>query len=139
MIDGVEHLLKNIHTIKREGEKAVQRGTEKAAKLLYEESQRLVPVDTGELKKSGAVHVAKMQATVTYGPVLSKTSGLDYAIFVHENPPERQRHASPTQYHFLSDPAKSLRPQMLAIMKHEVTAGLFAKTYARIMGFWKGT
>lgn len=55
-------------------------GIEAGAKLVFGESQRLVPTDTGGLKESGDVELDGLHAEITYG------EGLDdpRAIIVHE-------------------------------------------------------
>jgi hypothetical protein len=65
----------------------------------FEESQRLVPVDTGKLKRSGFIETRRTAfgtaAAMGYGRYGKPT----YAAFVHEN--LALRHASPTQAKFM--------------------------------------
>ncbi len=84
---------------------AVQGATPEAIRFglqpIFEESQRLVPVDTGRLKRSGYVQVrtesrsGRVRAEIGYG-LAGKPR---YAGFVHEM--VHIRHAAPTQAKFL--------------------------------------
>ncbi len=69
---------------------------------IFQESQRLVPVDRGPLKASGFIEVRKTaggaQAAIGYGRYGRPT----YAAFVHER--LDLRHAPPTQAKFLEEP-----------------------------------
>jgi len=67
---------------------------------IFDESQRLVPVDTGKLKRSGFIETrttgtGKVSAEVGYG----RFGNPFYAGFVHEN--LAFRHAPPTQALYL--------------------------------------
>lgn len=68
-------------------------------KPIFDESQRLVPVDTGALKRSGFIETRRMArgtaAAIGYGRYGRPT----YAAFVHEN--LNLRHAPPTQAKWL--------------------------------------
>lgn len=55
-------------------------GVEAGARLVFEESQRAVPKDTGELEQSGKVTVDGLHAEITYGEGLPDAR----AIVVHE-------------------------------------------------------
>lgn len=72
------------------------------ANVIFNESQKLVPVDTGALRASGVVHPPKTEhhrtsVRVTYGgPAAS------YALYVHEN--LYARHNAPTQAKYLETP-----------------------------------
>lgn len=68
-------------------------------KPIFEESQRLVPVDTGKLKRSGFIETRATAggtiAAIGYG----RFGTPSYTAFVHEN--LLLRHAKPTQAKFL--------------------------------------
>lgn len=68
-------------------------------KPIFEESQRLVPVDTGKLKRSGFIETRQTAggtiAAIGYG----RFGVPRYTAFVHEN--LLVRHAKPTQAKFL--------------------------------------
>jgi len=72
-----------------------------------EESQRLVPYDTGLLHDSAYVQVDRSgsgQLTAYAG------YDTDYAIFVHENPDAY--HDPPTQWKFLEEPFMRMQPDI---------------------------
>jgi hypothetical protein len=68
-------------------------------------SQQVVPVDTGVLRSSGNVTQYRTgnlaHAWIRYGGAAA-----NYAIYVHELPPGRATHASPTQWKYLERPVK---------------------------------
>lgn len=72
------------------------------AEKIMTESQRQVPVDTGRLKNSKF-----MVHTITKDGVVS-TFGYraDYAVYVHEMPPDRMTHIN-GKWKFLEDPLKA--------------------------------
>jgi len=86
---------------------------------VYKQSQLLVPVRTGRLKKSGRRALAKKiltkyQGSVEYGNTGTTltSSGNDYAIYAHEIPPNTggrwhtgNKHKPPTSYKYLFRPA----------------------------------
>jgi hypothetical protein len=87
---------------------------------IFEESQHLVPVDTGNLRSSGHVTPpvilgSKIEVVIGYGGAAA-----GYAIFVHEIPPPPEqspggrsaRHNPPTQYKYLEQPALAAVPGM---------------------------
>lgn len=96
-----------------------------ATKALWEEaseafllSQAVVPVRTGALKGSGMVHPPETKGNIaivniTYGGTASGTiedewhgSTVGYALYVHEIPPSRASHDSPTRWKYLENPVK---------------------------------
>ena len=88
---------------------------------IYKQSQLLVPVRTGRLKKSGRRIMAKKvlskyQGSVEYGNrgTTLTSSGNDYAIYAHEIPPGSggrwhtgNKHKPPTTYKYLFRPANA--------------------------------
>jgi len=90
-----ENMLKVTKHIENVTPEAIEFGL----KPILEESQRLVPVDTGRLKRSGFVETRQTAggtvAAIGYGRYGRPT----YAAFVHEN--LNVRHAPPTQAKFL--------------------------------------
>lgn len=84
---------------------------EYAVKPIFEESQRLVPVDTGKLKASGFIRAGlfrgKPQVVVGY----AAADDPNYATFVHEN--LAVSHASPTQAKFLEEAIKKFGDEIL--------------------------
>jgi len=92
LVDNMQKVINHINNITPE---AIKFGLQP----VLEESQRLVPVDTGNLKRSGFVETRRTAggtvAAIGYGRYGRPT----YAAFVHEN--LIVRHAPPTQAKFL--------------------------------------
>ena len=90
-----KNLLKVVNYVEAVTPEAIRFGLQP----IFEESQRLVPVDTGELKRSGFIETRRSatgtQAAIGYG----RYGRPRYASFVHEN--LNMRHAAPTQAKFL--------------------------------------
>lgn len=82
---------------------AVQEVITQIMRSVYFESQQLVPVDTGDLKKSGRLKAntpngqTPPQAEISYG-----SDKVHYALIVHEN--LQARHKAPTQAKYLEVP-----------------------------------
>jgi hypothetical protein len=72
------------------------------AERIMTESQRQVPVDTGRLKNSKFV----IHGISKDGVVSTLGYRADYAVFVHEMPPDRVRHVN-GKWKFLEDPLKA--------------------------------
>lgn len=109
------------------------KGLYKAGTVLMAESQELVPVETGTLKRSGVVQEPvidgdSVSVTIGYGfGVEYETKALGdgdeevgpgYGVYVHEI--LENRHLPPTQAKFLEAPAMSFGPQMAAILDEEM-------------------
>lgn len=84
-----------------------------AMKALHEEaseafllSQEVVPVDLGVLRSSGKVHAPSFRGTTAEVEISYGGSAAHYAIYVHELPPSRARHAPPTRWKYLAHPVK---------------------------------
>lgn len=91
-----KNLLKVIKKIENVTPQAITFGLQP----IFEESQRLVPVDSGDLKRSGFIETrttgaGRVSAEIGYG----KFGKPNYAGFVHEN--LAFRHAPPTQALYL--------------------------------------
>lgn len=89
------NLLKVINHIENITPEAIRFGL----KPIFDESQRLVPVDTGDLKASGFIEVRKTSTGATAAIGYARHGRPNYAGFVHER--LDFRHASPTQAKFL--------------------------------------
>jgi len=91
-------------------------------KKVFDESQQLVPVDTGALKASGTLELANeffLEATVEYGANIDPT--IDYAVVVHED--LEFSHAAPTQAKYLEVPftrhQDEIREEVLKNLREE--------------------
>lgn len=88
------------------------RGLYQNALLMFAESQRIVPVDTGTLARSGMVEppnnsAAQPEVIIGYGGLASA-----YALIQHEN--LDYRHHSPEQAKYLEQPVLQGLPAMKA-------------------------
>lgn len=102
--------------------KAVGQALYKEAAQAFAESQREVPVDTGNLRNSGKLSLpfiegGNMVVEISYGGAAA-----DYAIFVHEN--LEAWHASGTKAKFLEDPVKRQTKGMSGRLSRAVRKGL---------------
>ena len=85
---------------------------------IFEESQELVPVKTGELKESGYLELRELSS----GPVVeigyAEGGKPEYAVFVHEM--VQLNHKSPTQAKFLQVPIERRLDQILESIAGEL-------------------
>jgi hypothetical protein len=89
---------------------------------VFDESQQLVPVDTGALQASGTLELANeyfLEATIEYGA--DNDPLVDYAVVVHED--LQFQHAAPTQAKYLEVPyarhQEELRTELIKNLKEE--------------------
>ena len=99
------------------------RGLSRAARALLAESQTRVPVDSSDLRKSGATHdatPADLVAKVTYNA--SSEDGFPYGIAVHEGLDMNFRtdHNPGAQAKFLERPAHEMRHQLSEVVAREI-------------------
>lgn len=112
--------------------------------IIMAQSDVLVPVETGTLKRSGRVEEPVLSAdgdgisvTVGYGYGVAyqdRAAGEDpgdahgYGFWVHERVVTRDgkpvRHDPPTQAKFLEAPARAFAPEMGSVIEHNVKARL---------------
>jgi hypothetical protein len=109
-IKGLDKLNRLLMNAGSNGTQALAKGLYEEATMAFNESQVLVPVDTGALKGSGHVTppvITKdsVEVTVGYGGPASS-----YALIVHERimAPSGKKvfHAPPTQAKYLETPVK---------------------------------
>lgn len=72
-----------------------------ALRPTFEKSQRIVPVDTGDLKESGYLEYVASKGGVQVEMGYAYRGNPHYAVYVHETP---MNHKSPTQWKFLQQP-----------------------------------
>lgn len=99
------------------------RGLSRAARALLAESQARVPVDTGDLRGSGATHDATpsaLQSRVTYNA--SSPDGFPYGVAVHEGLDMEFKldHNPGAQAKFLERPAVEMRDKLMAVVAREI-------------------
>lgn len=88
------------------------------AQLMFRDSQRLVPRDTGTLAASGQVLPAEINGdevsvTLGYGGAAS-----DYALIVHEDP--KARHTGGRQFKYLEVPVLRRIPKLNDTLRRRV-------------------
>ena len=104
-------------------DEVTQTTMDESAKVVYTESQRLVPVKTGALKRSGVLVTRKRDelqrpyAYVEYGNDL-----VPYAVYVHED--LTKHHAEGTQAKFLEAPMSEQEPKFRATLEARIAAVL---------------
>ena len=99
--------------------------------IIMGESQAIVPVEFGTLKRSGEVEQPKIEGdsiSVTIGYGYGVEIGPDgkvaigYALYVHEI--ARYQHAPPTTYKYLERPARAFEPELGTVIEQNVRARL---------------
>lgn len=99
---------------------AVERALVQVAEEIMAESKQLVPVDTGTLMNSGHV-----QAPVRDGDRMSVTLGYggaaaEYAIPVHELPPDHATHTPPRGWKYLEVPVLAAAQRLGEVVSQSV-------------------
>lgn len=125
---GVPEVIKSLRRKNAMMALGISRGVRKASLHLQRESQKLVPVDTGNLKASA---FARVEGT-GYNTVGSVGYTAAYAIYVHENVQmklkgqprsgSRGKYWDPqgrAQAKFLEEPARRLAPELLKMIRDE--------------------
>ncbi|MGI6878835.1 HK97 gp10 family phage protein [Microbacterium sp. gxy059] len=105
---------------------AATTGLNKAARALLAEAQSRVPVDTGDLRNSGATHDATpddLEAAVTFN---AQQKGFNYALAVHEGVDMNfQKTYNPNaQSKYLEGPAIELESQLIGVVRMEIKRAL---------------
>lgn len=112
-VTGLQAVLGNLKRVKGDVANGVERGVVKAGLALQRASQKVVPVDTGNLK--GSAFTKKEGTGFETDAIVGYTAG--YAIFVHED--LEAQHAEGKQAKFLEGPARELAPQLVEIIRKE--------------------
>ena len=76
--------LQNLESIVNDLPNRTMKGIEKAMGIIYDDSQPRVPVDTGALKRSGAIQEVDNGMKIKYHSENPK-NGYNYAVIQHEN------------------------------------------------------
>lgn len=103
---GIKNVGKNLRIMGERVHEANRKAIAEHAKAVADKSQILVPVDTGDLKKSMTNEELDSGETVTRQITYSgfnKVTGWDYGLFQHENPPEAKVQDG-TTWKYLSRP-----------------------------------
>lgn len=111
-IDGVGEFQAALRKLMKKHPERLGRGLKEAGLYLQRESQKLTPVDTGDLRRSAFTRAKgkgrNVQVEVGFGQ--------SYAIFVHEMV---ENNHPVGQAKFLETPLRERQPQMTQIIKNE--------------------
>jgi hypothetical protein len=107
-IQGIDKLQKSVRAHEKALGVAFRSGLQEAADFLKVESQKLVPLDKGDLEASAHTRLEGVglnsSAIVAYGAV-NEVDGYDYTIIQHEN--LEYNHAPGRQAKYLEEPART--------------------------------
>ena len=113
-VEGVAELLANFKKVDKKLGRRVRRGLIRAGLHLQSESQKIVPVDTGNLKASADTRASgygwHTEVLVLYTAA--------YAVYVHER--TELRHAEGKFAKFLERPAREGRNELLRIIAEDM-------------------
>ena len=113
-VQGVKEIQRAFKARKRATARGLRRGLLTAGLFLQRESQKIVPVDTGNLRRS-----ADTRAEGTgFDTAVIVSYGANYALWVHEQ--VQNRHAPGKSAKFLEKPLREKRGRMAAIVVEEV-------------------
>lgn len=100
-------------------------GLRQCGKLIFDESQVLVPKDTLALMKSGKVDV---EGTGFFASLAVSYGGdtAPYAFMVHYDP--TMYHTPPEQDHYLSDAIRVTKQQCMDVLNRTMRSGVFMGT-----------
>jgi hypothetical protein len=106
-LDGSSQVLAHVEKMKRAAPHMAQIAIAEALQPVWDESQRLVPVDTSALKQSGVFNRGGDVIEMSYGNYATP-----YAWIVHER--MDVHHDPPTQAKFLEQPFRAALPTLTA-------------------------
>ena len=112
-VKGLATILVNLEKSSKATAKGVQRGLKKAGLLVQRESQKIVPIDTSNLKASAFTR-AKGKG---FDTIVSVGYTAAYAIFVHENLDAKHKEGKTAK--FLEKPIRTLKDDILEWVKKE--------------------
>ena len=102
-----------------EYDRGLRRGIMYAGLALQADSQRIVPVDTGQLKRSARTDSVTPDTDEDFAVEVSYST--DYAIYVHEMTHIPHHTPSEAQAKFLEQPARENSREYIEIIKNEVS------------------
>ena len=111
---GIARLAARLQDDEGKRKREVAKALNDVAQEVYGESQRIVPVDTGNLKGSGRVEPAtpeNLVAIVSYGGTAA-----EYALPVHE--------LHPTKSKYLEAPARAATGMLVDVVRRAIVDGM---------------
>lgn len=113
---GIKHTIRKVRRRGKENKAKLKIGMGKAGRFLLSRSQKVVPIDTGALKRSGNSRVFNNSEDnpifhVTYG-----NTSVDYALVVHEN---LDAFHIVGQAKYLEQPAREYRLTLIHIVESQ--------------------
>lgn len=105
-VTGLEPLMRAFITAGKDAPRFAMKALHEEASEAFLLSQAVVPVDLGTLRASGVVHPPRLRGTSAEVEITYGGAAAHYAIYVHELPPSRARHAAPTRWKYLANPVK---------------------------------
>lgn len=133
-VKGVKELVRALKKKKIDYNRSFEIQLKRSALLVLRESKKLVPIDTGFLRKSGFVNINPIKGGGTdTSAIVAYTAS--YALFVHENTEEKwkgkkRRKPSKGKYwgpkgqsKYLEKPFRILRPKILRDLKKAMLLG----------------
>lgn len=115
---GDDHLIRLFTKAGREAVPALKQATTESAYDMFEDSQMIVPVDTGALRASGVVHPAQERGSTVEVVIGYGNSAAFYAIYVHED--LEAKHAPGTSAKYLEIPVTNRVPEWQQEIAHRV-------------------
>lgn len=112
-VKGVESVVARLKQDQKARRKALFGGLKKGGLFVQRESQKIVPVRYGDLKRSAFTRASDEQGR----KVVSVGYTVEYAIYVHEN---LDNHHEIGQAKFLEDAANNNKTQIVQVVRQHV-------------------
>jgi len=114
-VQGTKSITRALEARRKATIKGLRKGLYQAGLFLQRESQKIVPIDTTDLKESADT---RMEGTGRDVAVIV-SYGTDYAVYVHED--LEARHKPGKQAKFLEQPFREKRERMREIVVEAIT------------------
>lgn len=113
---------KRLDLLSRAIERSTIGVTKEALKVIFDESQILVPINTGVLKASGYIDVRRTRSGVIGEVGYAPRNNPPYALFVHEN--LEMQHKPPTQAKYLQAAVEKNASKVTAMILNHLRMGI---------------
>ena len=125
-VTGVENTVRALGELKRKTGIKISTAIVQCNQLIFIESQRLVPKETGALAATARQEVTGegfgARGTISYG---DPSAGVDYAAVVHED--ATAAHAPPTQFKYLAQAVRNRRAACQRVVGRQFLSGTEVK------------